>query len=146
MEKVEYQNGYKDKGHECKNLVIRCMDFRFHKQLLGLLPEILGEENVEYDSPGVAGGASKSVIDEDSRKVLFSAIDIAVEKHKIKRIVIVDHIDCGAYGGSGEHKDAEAEEKFHVEKLAEGKKILNSKYLELEVVTLYQDWDSIKEA
>jgi len=144
MEKVEYQNSYREKGHECENLVIRCMDFRFHKQLPGLLSEIFEEEVLEYDSPGVGGGGSKAVIDANSREVLFGAIDIAVEKHKTKRIIVVDHIDCGAYGGSGEHENPEAEEKFHAEKLGQAKEILNNKYPELEIVTLYQDWDSIK--
>lgn len=144
MEIVEYQNSFKNRGHKCKNLVIRCMDFRFHKQLLALLSEMFGEDDFEYDSPGAGGGASKAVIDEDSRKVLFNAINISVDKHKIKRIIIVDHIDCGAYGGSGEHENVEAEEKFHAEQLVKARKILEEKYPNLKIVTLYQDWTLLK--
>ena len=141
---IAYQNEFKDKVHECGTLLIRCMDFRFHKALEDNIAEIVGEPACAFDSPGIGGGGSKSVIDEDSRKVVFGALDIAVSKHHVKRVIIADHIDCGAYGGSNQHQDAEAEEKFHIEKLNEAREILQGAYPGLKIILLYQDWDSIK--
>lgn len=142
--KIVYKNDFKDKGHSCSTLVIRCMDFRFHKSLEDNMGEILGGDSCSFDSPGVGGGGSKSIIDENSRKVVYGALDIAIEKHGVNRVVIVDHIDCGAYGGSGQFEDEEEEENFHLEKLKEAKDILQSDYKDLEIVLVYQDWDSIK--
>ena len=44
------------RGHYCDNLVLRCMDFRFHAELPRLLAEHFGTERFEYDSPGAGGG------------------------------------------------------------------------------------------
>ena len=141
---IAYQNDFKDKGHHCGTFLIRCMDFRFHKALEDNLDKIIGEESCSFDSPGVGGGGSKSVIDESSREVLFGALDIAVEKHGVSRVVIADHIDCGAYGGSGQFECPEEERDFHLEKLNQAKKIVLEKYSQLEVVLLYMDWESIE--
>lgn len=141
---VTYQNDFKDKGHSCSTLVIRCMDFRFHKALEENMEQILEEGSCSFDSPGIGGGGSKSIIDEDSRTVLYGALNIAIEKHGVNRVVIADHVDCGAYGGSGKFKNEEEEEKFHIEKLNEAKDILQKDYQSLEIVLVYQSWNSIK--
>ncbi len=142
---VRYKNEYQNKGHECKNLVIRCMDFRFTPYIKGLLDQMYADEGgfESYDSPGVGAGASKAIIDQGSRPVVFSSIDIAVQKHQAKRVVVIDHIDCGAYGGSSQFESPEKEEEFHIIKLKEAGEILKDKYPELEVVLLYQDWDML---
>jgi len=146
MKEIEIKNPYQDKGHYCKNLLIRCMDFRFHRQLDDTLDRLFSDEGGfgDYDSPGVAGGGSKAVIDPESQPTVFLAIDIAKEKHGIERIVIVDHIDCGAYGGSSKFGDSVEEEKFHREKLREAKKIIKNNYPSLKIILLYQDFESIK--
>lgn len=143
---VNYQNEYRGKGHNCPNLLIRCMDFRFHRTLDELLPELFSDEGgiKDYDSPGVAGGGSKSIIDEASRPVVFSAIDIAIEKHHISRIIVVNHVDCGAYGGSSQFTSPDEEEKFHRGELKKAEEILTAKYPELEIIILYQDWNNLK--
>lgn len=146
MESVSYQNKFENASHHCSNLLIRCMDFRFHRDLDQLIQEFYSEEGGfgDYDSPGVGGGASKAIIDEVSQPVVFGAINIAKEKHQIERIIVVDHIDCGAYGGSSRFKDQEEEEKFHVEELRKAKSILSQKYPDLKIEILFQDWNSLK--
>ncbi len=52
---IVYQNEFKDKGHECGTLLIRCMDFRFHKTLENNIAEMVGEPDCAFDSPGVGG-------------------------------------------------------------------------------------------
>lgn len=145
MKEIAYSNMFKDRGHHCGTLLIRCMDFRFHLALEENIAKLIGQEACEFDSPGVGGGGSKSIIDTDSRKVVFGALDIAVEKHGIKRIVIADHVDCGAYGGSGVFEDEKAEEEFHVARLREASEIISQTYPNLERVLIYQGWDTIKE-
>jgi len=146
MKEIEVKNPYRDKGHHCKNLLIRCMDFRFHRLLDDSLDRLFAEEGGfgDYDSPGIAGGASKSIIDPISCPIVFSAIDIAKEKHGIERVVIVDHIDCGAYGGSSQFADASLEEEFHRQKLFEAAEIIKKSYPNLKIALYYQDFEKIK--
>lgn len=141
---VAYQNDFKNKGHSCSTLVIRCMDFRFHEALEENIGKILEENACSFDSPGIGGGGSKSIIDEGSKAVLYGALNIAVEKHGVNRVVITDHIDCGAYGGSGKFESEIEEEKFHIDRLKEAKEIMAKEYPDLKIVLLYQDWNSIK--
>lgn len=145
IQEVIYNNKFKGKGHECRNLVIRCMDFRFSPYTKELLDKMFADEGGfgDYDSPGVGGGGSKSIIDEESRAVVFSALNIAEQKHYIKRIVVIDHIDCGAYGGSSQFETPEEEAEFHTLKLEAAGKILKTQYPQLEIILLYQDWESI---
>jgi hypothetical protein len=122
------------------------MDFRFHKQLDQLLDELYSEEGGfgDFDSPGPAGGASKAIVDESSRPVVFAAIDIACDKHQIKRVLIVDHIDCGAYGGSSRFQNEDEEAKFHLGELRKAREILGEKYPDLAITLLYQDWEKLE--
>ena len=144
MKEITYQNTHRESGHHCRNLLIRCMDFRFHGELESNLPQLLGETACAFDSPGAGGGGSKSVIDEESREVVFAALDIAIEKHGISKVIIADHVDCGAYGGSGRFANEQEEERFHIERLHEARKIISEQYPALEIVLVYQDWQTIK--
>lgn len=96
-----------------------------------------------FDRLGV-GGASKAILDEITRPTVIGAVSIAMEKHQVKRLIIIDHIDCGAYGGSGQHQSPEIEEKFHRGKLYLAKEILQKEFPSLEIITLYQDWAKLK--
>jgi len=147
MRTVAYHNPFSGRGHYCHDVLIRCMDFRFHRSLEGALRELLAYQGGfdAFDSPGVRGGGSKCILDADSRKVVFAALNLAIQKHKASRVVVADHVDCRAYGGSPAHENAEAEERFHAERLHEACAILRQAYPGLDVVAVYQDWDSIAE-
>ncbi len=138
---ISYVNSHQGKGHECTNLVIICMDFRFHQEIT----DLLRQKGIEEFDLVALPGASKAVIDEKLRGATFEAIDIAVEKHHCSKVVIVDHIDCGAYGGSGQFGSSEEERKFHAGKLAEAKEILLQHYPLLEVNTYYTTWTKLFE-
>lgn len=147
MKSVNYQNPNEGK-HHCQNLVIRCMDWRFSgKQVGELLDQLFSDEDGfgSFDDRGSVG-TSKAVIEEESRKVIFNALNVAIEKHGAERIILIDHVDCSAYGGSAKFDgNAEAEKKFHNEKLKEAKEILQKQYSELKIVTFYMSWDKIEE-
>jgi len=147
MKSVDYLNQNKGK-HHCENLVIRCMDWRFSgKQVGELLDQLFADDDGfgSFDDRGSVG-TSEAVIDEKSREVIFKALNVAIEKHGAERIVLIDHVDCGAYGGSSKFDgDAEAEKSFHIEKLKEAKEILQKQYPELQIVTFYMSWDKIEE-
>lgn len=146
VSEVEYHNP--NRGvHRCESLLVRCMDFRFLEKLEEMLDKLFAKEGGfgKHDSPGPCGGGSLSIIDREARKQTFKAIDIACKKHEIKRIIIVDHIDCSAWGGSVRfHNHLETERAFHIDKLRESARILESEYPNLTVHLVYQDWDKIQ--
>ena len=131
-----------DETCKCESIVVRCMDYRFHAQLPELLAEHFGTERFEYDSPGGTGG-SKSLIDARSREFVLEALELALSLHGVRRLIIVDHVDCGTYGGSGEFDSPEAERRFHAERLREAAEIASKAQPGLEIVLLYQDWEGI---
>jgi hypothetical protein len=68
----------------------------------------------------------------------MQCIGIPCDLHHAARIVIVNHADCGAYGGSKEFKgDDEAEQKFHEVQLKSAKEKILKYYPGKEVVLVY---------
>jgi len=93
----------------CEALVIHCMDYRLQRYLNDWLDKNPGIGN--YDRIAIAGG----VLDIYS---VLKHIELAVRLHKIRKVILVNHQDCGAYGPAGtfeRHKSdlIEAERKIH---------------------------------
>ena len=73
-------------------LVVHCIDFRFQGALNRWLDENLGEGN--YDRVALAGG----VYDFET---VFKQLGISENLHEIKKVILINHEDCGAYGEAG---------------------------------------------
>jgi len=99
----------------CEVLVLMCMDFRFR----ACVQENLEAKGIRsYDLiafPGASLGLSSGT--NPAQKPLLNAITIAKNLHNIQRVVIVDHEDCGAYGGSQNFASFDEEKAAHKEKL-----------------------------
>jgi len=143
MGSLPYNNSYKDKGHECKYLLVSCMDFRFHKYLVQSLELLLGEEHPSFDFRGVVGG-SRAVLDILARRQLIKSIKLAINKHGISNLILADHADCGAYGGSSKFSNSNKEMEFHFAQLKAAKKILKRFFPDLRIILLYQDWEEFR--
>ena len=114
-----------DKNHQCDALVFKCMDWRTESSgaLRQELRSALGIK--DFDTISVAGGA-KSILDEATRKTMMNYIDLSFRLHHIKRVVLINHTECGAYGDSG------TEEKLVLD-LREAKKTLESHFSGLKI-------------
>ena len=75
-----------------------------------------------YDFPKMPG-AAKAINDcQNEADVPMKCIGVPCDLHHAEKIVIVNHADCGAYGGSKQFKgDLEAEQKFHESELQKAK-------------------------
>jgi hypothetical protein len=126
---------YKD-IHSCDAVVLCCIDFRFWKETMKFVEEELGIKS--YDFPKLPG-AAKSINDCLSEvDVAMKCIGIPCDLHHAQKIVIVNHADCGAYGGSIQFKgDTEAEEKFHEGELRKAKEKILAQYSGKEVILVY---------
>lgn len=103
------------------NLTVSCIDFRFRTKVADW---IKNELNDESDIVALAG-VSKAILDEDTRAAVIKQIDIAHRLHEIKTVHLIDHMDCGAYGGSTKFDgDKEAEVAMHQEELKKAANVI----------------------
>ena len=128
---------FKFKGvHSCEAVVLACIDFRFWKETMKFAEEALGIKS--YDFPKMPGAAKVINDCQSETDVPMQCIGISCDLHHAARIVIVNHADCGAYGGSKEFKgDDEAEQKFHEVQLKSAKEKILKYYPGKEVVIVY---------
>lgn len=128
--------------HTCDAIVITCMDFRFWESVVMYIKKDLGIES--FDFPNLPG-ASKAFNDASEEGMPFDCVNIACNLHKVKKIIIVDHADCGAYGGSGKFSSSQEEQAFHEEALRKSKSRIKKKHPNKEVILLYIKLDSEQE-
>jgi len=128
---------FKYKGvHSCEAVVLACIDFRFWKETMKFVEEKLGIKT--YDFPKMPG-AAKAINDcQGETDVPMQCIGVPCNLHHAQKIVIVNHADCGAYGGSRQFNgDSDAEQKFHEEQLKGAKEKILKYYPNKEVALVY---------
>lgn len=114
-------------SHNCKGFIVHCMDFRLGKTM----KEYLEKENLlgDCDVVSIAGGIK-------DLNFVISQLDISVSLHKISKVVISNHTDCGAYGGSSKFSSFEEECEFHIQEMKKAKTTILNKYPQLKVNVL----------
>ena len=111
--------------HTCDAIVISCMDFRFQKYI-----EQWEKDNLEehtFDRIALGG----AVYDFYS---ILRQVEISHKLHNIKKVVIINHENCGAYGEAGTYER-------HQHDLAEAERKLEALYPDLDVETYYLHMD-----
>jgi carbonic anhydrase len=130
-------------AHHCEAVVLTCIDFRFWKKTLEFLEKDLGLSN--FDFPSLPGSA-KAINEADGENDLaFLCVKVPCELHKVRKIIIVNHEDCGAYGGSGKFQNKKEEQEFHEKELKKAEKKLKEKYPDREYILIYARFDEKKE-
>lgn len=76
----------------CDAVVVTCMDFRFQPLLAQWLDAHVGPGH--YDRIAYPGAAKEA-------EVVVPLIELARDLHDVRRVVLVNHDDCGAYGAEG---------------------------------------------
>jgi carbonic anhydrase len=107
--------------HVTDGVVVHCIDFRFQKYLDSWLHEQLGHDN--YDRVSLAG----AVFDFDA---ILRQIEISEKLHKIKKVILINHEDCGAYGAEGNYER-------HKSDLEKARRKLGAQYPDLDIETYY---------
>jgi len=135
--------------HHWPVLALSCIDGRFIERTTDWLAEKTALRQGSGSSSGVFDyrtevGSSKAIIDSpEDRERFFNLVETSKRLHDIQEVWLIDHVDCGAYGGSKEFAGAEEEKKFHIEKLTEAAKIIAEKFPELQVKKVYVGWENI---
>lgn len=111
----------------CQRLVLTCMDYRFEKIYNHHIETLGGSDRIAF------AGASKSIVDEDTRATALKQIKLAYELHEIEEVYILDHEDCGGYGGKEAVSSNEEEMEIHRKTALKAKEIIDELGLGLRV-------------
>lgn len=108
-------------AHAC---IVWCFDDRF-TPVLNAFTKAKGY--LHYDLVRIAGGikALASPDKETDREYVLKQIEISLKLHHTPKLVLMNHSDCGAYGGLQAFQDNEATEKEeHIKELSAAKNFL----------------------
>lgn len=119
--------------HKAKALVIHCIDFRFVRAIKEWL-ETQGLMGAA-DEVSLAGAVQNIVSpkNEADRELVLRQIDIAKRLHFIDEVILINHTDCGAYGGRNVFTSGIEEDQKHELDLREARSIVLAKFPELKV-------------
>ena len=119
--------------HKRISIVVSCIDYRFWPQALPLLKDKYGD----FDLIEIAGSSKSltSPLEEEDKTTLLENIGISIRLHNPQKIILTNHIDCGAYGGSKNFKSQEEEIIFHRKELVKAKETVKERFPQLPVET-----------
>lgn len=121
--------------HSCEAVVLACIDFRFWKETAQFVEQKLGIAS--YDFPKLPG-AAKAINEGSEGDITQLCLSVPCDLHHVEKIVIINHSDCGAYGGAKAFgNDPGKEQAFHEEELKKAREILKGKYPDKEVILAY---------
>ena len=125
-----------------KAMVLSCMDPRFQTIIFNYLKK--KKLNGKYSSFTIAGSAIGVTANKFKKwhKTFWDNLDTSIKLHKIKKLIVINHRDCGAakiVNGNRNLKKMD-ETKIHKKSFTKVKKIFKKKYpnlsIELKIISL----------
>ncbi len=130
-------------AHHAKAIVITCMDFRLIDDAVRYLDSIGYNNNYdEFILAGATLGYNQTKFTAWA-ETLDKHIELAENLHDIKEVIVIDHMQCGAYKIFYNKKEISREEEIelHKENFKIFAKTIGTKYPNLKVRTLLMDLD-----
>ena len=133
-----------------KAMVLSCIDPRFQSIVYNYLKK--KKLNGKYSSFTIAGSAVGVTANKFKKwhKVFWDNFDTSVKLHNIKKLIVINHRDCGAakiINGKKEFTKIN-ETKVHINSLQKIKKIFMKKYpeltIELKIISLNSKVETFK--
>ena len=116
-------------------MVLSCIDPRFQRKVYNYLnnKKLIGE----YSSFTIAGAGIGVTHNKFKKwhKTFWDNLDVSIKLHKISRLIVINHEDCGAAKIANNKKKFNSliERKIHNESFKNIKKILTKRYPYLKV-------------
>ena len=125
-------------------LLLSCMDYRLMDEVEQYMSG-RGLRN-KYDHVILAGAALGAVTDKFPawNQTFWEHLDVAIKLHNIRKVIVLDHRDCGAYKvilGPEHAADPQQEKQAHATQLHKLKQLIGEKYPKLEVELLLMALD-----
>ncbi len=123
--------------HDCSLAVIKCVDFRFRESDQEFIASGLGFK--DFDLYAWPGSAKEVLNGNGFKKTLVEKIvAVSINLHQVKKLLLLWHYDCGAYGGSKNFASATVEEEAYQKDLRAVKDMLAGELpAELEIIMAY---------
>lgn len=115
-------------SHTCHNLVLTCMDFRFRNIHDDFIKSLGDSDRVSL------AGASKAIVDKDTQAAILKQLVLSNQLHGATNIYIVDHEDCGAYGGKKAFQSDQEELNVHQDNLTKAKELILKELPQVKVI------------
>ena len=131
-------------AHTAEALLLSCMDYRLIDDITRYM-DGRGMTN-QYDHIVLAGAALGALTDysKEWNKTFWEHLKIASDLHHIKKVILMDHRDCGAYKvilKADFSKDQQMETRIHGKFLRDLMVAIHKRYPELEVERLLMNLD-----
>ena len=120
-----------------KAMILSCIDPRFQPIVFNFLnKKHLKGKYSSFTIAGAAIGVTSSKF-KKWHKTFLENVSISVKLHKIKKIIVINHRDCGAAKIINKKKDfnKSIETQIHIHSFKKIKKILKRKFSNLQVET-----------
>lgn len=123
-------------SHGTEVLLLTCMDFRLQNETVAYMDR-RGLRD-QYDHV-VLAGASLGVLTEERPEwaaTFWDHLDTAISLHHIRKVMVLDHLDCGAYKlflGESAVRDPASELSAHAQRLRLLRSSINQRNAMLEV-------------
>ena len=113
-------------------LVICCKDYRYIQPTQRFVTQRLGIR--WYDLKSTAGGVL-AMLDAPGivRRWILRDIDLVYRLHGIRRVILVHHEDCAAYGGSAKLGGLAQQRRFHHTQVQRAARVLRRHFPNLTV-------------
>lgn len=130
--------------YQCDAAILWCFDNRFDLGFHKFLKRI----GVVHPDPIKIAGGAKCIASpgrEADREFVMEQIRTSIRLHDTKRVILMVHSDCGAYGGlaDGFRDDARAEAVHHERELQRAAKYLSDAIPGLEIQGYFVDFDGV---
>jgi hypothetical protein len=114
-----------EKHPVCRALAVHCIDFRIQRALNEYLDERF---SAAYDRVAAPGGVKYLVDGGQEGSVKLAECAVSYQLHHPETFALIQHEDCGAYGGSGEFDGFAAEQVFQKEQLQKAEQVLREQF------------------
>jgi carbonic anhydrase len=143
MNKVFHFDAPREKYH-CDAAIVWCFDNRFELGFRKFLKRIAVANS---DPIKVAGGAKclASPDQESEREFVLEQIRKSMRLHGTRRVILMLHTDCGAYGGlaAGFGNDPATERVHHREELSRATDYLERAIPGIEIESYFVDFEGV---
>ena len=108
-------------------LLICCKDYRYIQPIQRFVKQRLGIR--WYDLKATAGGV-RALLDAPRivQQWILRDIDLVYRLHGVRRVILVHHEDCAAYGGSAKLGDLAQQRRFHRTQLHRAARVLRRQF------------------
>ena len=117
--------------HQAQAIIHTCTDYRIQKPLQKFIENVLNLYAVDLKTDG--GGIKKIFEEGPIREYIFENFAHSINDHQASRIILINHTDCSAYGGSDAFQTIEDEIHEHEIQLRHAVSDVKARFADKEV-------------